>query len=157
VVTPFNPVGPDVDLVALAELCSALAPEDLFEPSNPFLIAVCRERAEFAFAIVGEVSHDELSEVFVPPSNAIALVLLCGGWMAPMDDPSLSQPVERMPSRRPDRCRVHSTTLIGGAFEIVSVLRVHGHPDPMIMPGPAFGRVPEALERCWLRGFLEAA
>lgn len=146
----------EVDLVTLAELCCALAPDDLDEPTNPFLIALCREPDGIAFVLMGEISHEELRDVVVPPPTAIALVLLCSGWMAPMREAGPSSPLER-PSRHPERRRVFAATLIGGAFEVVSVVRVDGSPDPLIMPGPAIGRVPDALERCWLRGFLEAA
>ncbi len=154
---PFDPVRPDVDLVALAELCSALAPDDLLEPSNPRLIVICREGEEIQFNVHGEVTHVELRDVVVPPPNAIAIALLCGGWMAQSDDQTSSQPLDMRPSRHPDRRRVHSTTVIGGAFSMVTVLRVLEHPDPMILTGCTVGRVPDALEACWLRGFLEAA
>lgn len=84
------------------------------------------------------------------PAGLSAMVMTMGGWRAPMaDDGSML----RSPSAHPQRQRIHTTALVAGDGELVTVIRT-ASTDPngevMVLPGGA-GRVPDALRTCWLR------
>ena len=143
-----------VDLLALAELSDAIFegnPSD--RDSEPFLRAVMEAAGELSFLAYGVVSHDLLLNRVVPPIDCRALVLQCGGWGAPLPEGATEDrvPMHLRPSRHPDRRRIFNTTVIGNDFEIVSILRVAGDPEPRSIISECVGRVPEALRACWSR------
>lgn len=142
-----------VDLIALAELCDAIFDGD---PSDremePYLIAVVESAGELSFMEYGVVSQELLLDCVVPPNRCRALMLQCGGWLAPIAEGVTDRvPEHARPSKHPDRRRMFNTTVIGNDFEIVSVLRVAGDPEPQTITGECIGRVPEALRACWSR------
>ena len=144
-----------VDLVALAELSDALFEGDPADRSlDPVLRAVVDDGGSLAYYEYGVVSHDELAGLIVPPPHCRALVLQCAGWMAPLRLDAASDgtvPDRLRPSRHPDRRRIFTTAVIGNEFEIVSVLRVAGEPEPQVITTDCVGRVPDALRQCWAR------
>ncbi len=155
-------------LVELAEFCSHLFADsltDLDVGTGPILVAVLGDPDPFAdptgeiqLAYFGPVSYDTLQRDIVPCPGTVALVLHASGWAAPLPD-SCDQhlPPHQMPSRHPERCRVQITMLIAAGFESVTVLRHAGSPETQVLTGDAVGRVPDALQCCWLRGMLHAA
>lgn len=150
-----------VDVVAIAELCDALFEGDPTDRSlDPVLRAVVDDGGSLAFYEFGPVSHDELAGRVVPPPHCRALVLQCGGWMAPMPPETTADgtvPDRLRPSRHPDRRRIFTTAVIGNDAEIVSVLRVAGEPEPQVITTDCIGRVPDALRRCWARRHNQAS
>jgi hypothetical protein len=84
------------------------------------------------------------------PGDLLALALAVAGWRAPMEaDGTISV----RPSQHPERQRIHSTSLVAGAGELLTVLRTAGE-DPSgrveLLPGGE-GVVPDLLRACWLR------
>lgn len=156
-------------LVAIAELCSHLFADDPLGPSTPtlsFVVAVpdASGSTDDAFGIewFGPVDYDELLHDVVPTPGTVALVLHASGWAAPAPDgfdlstaPTWTD--EWRPSQSPARRRVRITTALGAGLECVTVLRDDLDPDPIVLTGGAQGRVPTALECCWLRGLFDAA
>ena len=84
------------------------------------------------------------------PRGLTALAVTAAGWRAPMEgDGSM----EERPSRHPDRKRIHSTTVVAGDGELVTVLRT-ADVDPNgrveVLPGGE-GAVPELIQQAWMR------
>ena len=84
------------------------------------------------------------------PSGLTAMVMTMGGWRAPIEDDGS---MTARPSQHPHRQRIHTTALIAGDGELVTVVRT-ACADPngevMVLPGGA-GRIPDAMRTCWLR------
>ncbi len=84
------------------------------------------------------------------PGGLTAAALAVTGWRAPLADPG---DVPIRPSEHPLRQRVHSTCVVYGGGDLVSVLRTAGT-DPRgaveVLPG-GVGVVPDLLRHCWWR------
>lgn len=91
------------------------------------------------------------------PSGLTAMAMSMGGWRAPLPAEG-SAPVQ--PSRHPQRLRIHTTAVVGGAGVLVTVMRtasataVDGRVE--VMAG-GVGRVPDAMRTCWLRAMVRQA
>jgi hypothetical protein len=84
------------------------------------------------------------------PGGLNALALAVSGWRAPMEEDGT---ITARPSQHPERQRVHSTVLVSGDGELVTVMRTEG-PDPngsrFVMHGGE-GVCNDLLRACWLR------
>jgi hypothetical protein len=84
------------------------------------------------------------------PAGLTAMVMTMGGWRAPIDD---GGSMTARPSVHPQRQRIHTTALVAGDGQLVTVVRTASsdpNGDVMVLPGGA-GRVPDAMRTCWLR------
>ena len=84
------------------------------------------------------------------PAGLTAMAMSMGGWRAPMEDDGS---MTARPSEHSQRRRIHSTALVAGDGELVTVVRTacsDPNGDVMVLPGGA-GRVPDAMRTCWLR------
>jgi hypothetical protein len=141
-----------VDLTAIAETFDRAFVDQPADRSDPELFALLGGPADddATLAHWPEVDHELLMWHIVPPSDCLALVLVTTGWAAPLDDDG---GCSTRPSRHPDRRRSHTVTAMGNDGEIVSVLRVADE-APEVLTGECYGRVPDALRRCWARRSL---
>ncbi len=148
-----------VNLSSLAELCDAIFRGDPADrQADPYLFAVIKKGDSFELIEYGVVSKSELSDDVKPPEGCLALVLQCGGWIAPVAESfDGSGPEHPRPSVHPQRKRMFCTTAIGNDSEIVTVLRVAGDPSPQTITGECIGVVPQALRSCWSRRILSDA
>jgi hypothetical protein len=87
----------------------------------------------------------EIPYALRPPDGCVAIALDTGGWSAPLDDCDIMRPSEH-PSRR----RIHTTTLIHGDGEDVTVLTYDGDSNLQVMRG-GVGVVPERMRAVWSR------
>jgi len=78
------------------------------------------------------------------PFNTIALAHSALGWSAPLPDAG-----EEMlrPSLHPQRRRAHTLTLVAGADELWSVVRI-GDDEPHVWPD-GVGLIPDGLRAAW--------
>lgn len=84
------------------------------------------------------------------PSGLTAMVMAMGGWRAPMEE---NGSMVARPSDHLQRQRIHSTALVAGVGQLVTVVRTASadpNGDVMVLPG-GVGRVPDAMRTCWLR------
>ncbi len=80
------------------------------------------------------------------PLRAVGLAHSAVGWSAPMSEPG--DPFVR-PSEHPQRRRAHTTTLVAGAGEVWSVVRI-GDDAPHVWPD-GVGLIPDGLRVAWAR------
>jgi hypothetical protein len=90
-----------------------------------------------------------------PPAGLFAIALAATAWAAPMDDDVPVGWTRIRPSRHPQRRRAHTTVLVGGDGEEVSVLR-YADGEPQVLRG-GVGLVHERLINCWARRARAAA
>jgi hypothetical protein len=84
------------------------------------------------------------------PRGLDAIALGVAGWRAPLEDDGS---ITARPSDHPLRQRIHSTSLVAGDGDLVTVLRTasdepEGHVE--VMEG-GVGIVPDLLRACWRR------
>ncbi len=80
------------------------------------------------------------------PRDALALAHSALGWSAPLPDDG---PLAVRPSRHPQRRRAHSLSLVGGAGELWSVVRI-GDDERHLWPDGE-GVIPDRLRAAWRR------
>jgi len=84
------------------------------------------------------------------PARLDALALAVNGWRAPMEEDGT---ITHRPSQHPERRRMHSTVVVTGDGELMTVLRTAGadSDDTLELLAGGEGVCNELLRACWLR------